>query len=89
MFHILGFLFIFIICILFLGVMLIFRFLGSVGRLFGLRKNTHSNNSQRSYTTTSESYSNSSGNTQHTGDGSHKKLFAEDEGEYVEFEEVE
>ena len=97
MFHILGFLFIFVLAIIFIGLSII----GSVIRtIFGLGKH----NTSKTYQNGSGSYRSSGGysfsgdqqqdnTTEHSDsdaepDSKHKKIFSEDEGEYVDYEEV-
>lgn len=80
MLHILGFLFIIIIAILIIGLSII----GSVFRsIFGL-SGRRSNHRQQ------QSDSSATGSSTGTGrkPSKRKKLFSEDEGEYVDFEEV-
>jgi len=77
---ILIFLFIFVLVILLLGLSII----GTVFRaIFGLGRRTNN----RPYNTTANSASGS--NTRKETLKKRKKVFEEDEGEYVEFEEVE
>ncbi|MCD8181976.1 MAG: DUF4834 family protein [Bacteroides sp.] len=86
MFHILGFLFVIIIAILLIGLSIIGTVIRSIFGLGGRR-------SSGTYQTRSENQqTNSSQNkTDPETDGTpskHKKLFSEDEGEYVDYEEI-
>lgn len=79
MFGFLGFILVIILVI----ILFVFAVLGNLIRfVFGLGKRTPKRNNQSSAQTdyTQESYTTSSSNK--------KKIFSEDEGEYVEFEEV-
>lgn len=94
MFHILGFLFIIVIAVIIIGLTLV----GSVLRaIFGLGKRSSSSGSSHNTTY------NSSGNKRYyhstqaddkeetiteTGAPKHKKLFDDNEGEYVDYEEI-
>lgn len=91
MFHILGFLFIIIIAILIIGLSIIGTVLRSV---FGLKKH-RSSYSPGGYSNNNTKQSSGSSHQQETQDtvedvhtNKRKKLFSEDEGEYVDFEEV-
>lgn len=98
MFHILGFLFIVIIAILLIGLSII----GSVFRsIFGLGGHRSSGSYQKgsgNYQSGGYSYndqqqqsdSSATDSTTDTGrkQSKRKKLFSEDEGEYVDFEEI-
>lgn len=83
MFHILGFLFIIIIAILLIGLSIVGTVIRSIFGLGGRR-------SSRSYQNPSSDFSQKEakqeGNT--TTHPKRKKLFSEDEGEYVDFEEI-
>ncbi len=88
MFHILGFLFIFVIAILLIGLSIV----GSVVRtIFGLgRRSTSSRpsgNTRQTYYSTNEKREESSAQSS-SSNASHKKIFNKDEGEYVDFEEI-
>ena len=84
MFHILGFLFIIVIAVIIIGLALV----GSVLRaVFGLGKRSPSSGSEsRRY------YHQTQANDKEeiiTGTGAkHKKLFDDNEGEYVDYEEI-
>ena len=85
MFNLLGFFFILIIAILVIGVSIV----GSILRaLFGFGRRSTSNT--RTYTTTNERQQQQEESV--TEDDfqprRHKKIFAKDEGEYVDFEEI-
>lgn len=95
MFHILGFLFIFVLAIIFIGLSII----GSVIRtIFGLGKrktsNTYQNGSGNYQTSEGYSFSGDqqqNNTTEHNDldpDSKHKKIFSKDDGEYVDYEEV-
>ncbi|WP_300704288.1 DUF4834 family protein [Bacteroides sp.] len=92
MFHILGFLFIIIIAILIIGLSIIGTVLRSI---FGLKKrhSSFSSGGYSSYNSTKQSGSPRQQETEETAEekahsNKRKKLFSEDEGEYVDFEEV-
>ena len=93
MFHILGFLFFFILIILVIGLALIskvIRTILGIGRRMttgnaSSSTNTSSRNSQ--YNSSSSSESNSQRQSNETTSG-RKKIFGSDEGEYIDFEEV-
>lgn len=84
MFHILGFLFILIIAILFIG----FAFIGTIVRtLFGgRRRNTYSSPYGEGTQNRQIHEENQADTDMQTGN--RKKIFTKDEGEYVDFEEV-
>ena len=94
MFHILGFLFIIVIAVIIIGLALV----GSVLRaIFGLGKrssasgsrsqnSTHSNSGQRYYRPTQANDKEEI--ITDTGANKHKKLFDDNEGEYVDYEEI-
>ena len=93
MFHILGFLFFFILIILVIGLALIskvIRTILGIGRRMttgnaSSSTNTSSRNSQ--YNSSSSSESNSQRQSNETTSG-RKKIFGSYEGEYIDFEEV-
>ncbi len=93
MFHFLGFIFIIIIAVLFIGLALIGSFLRGI---FGAGNRR---TGQKGYHTTTYNSSNDSQQSNHSYQESEtphnnghpkrrKKLFSKDEGEYVDFEEV-
>lgn len=97
MFHILGFLFFFILIILVIGLALIskvIRTILGIGRRMttgnaSSSANTSSRNSQ--YNSASSSRSSTENNSYHQTKQStsgKKKIFGSDEGEYIDFEEV-
>jgi hypothetical protein len=92
MFHLIGFTFIFIIFLLIFGlvaIVSIFRALLSL--LLGKRFKSSSNSRAYTYSSSSaDDSSDSSRTSTHRPSSSlqHKKLFDDDEGDYVEFEEV-
>ena len=91
MFHILGFLFILVIVVVVIGLTIV----GSVFRaIFGLGKRSNPGNTY-TYSTGRKHYHASdidSKNGEETitenGASKHKKIFSDEEGEYVDFEEV-
>lgn len=89
MFHILGFLFVIIIAILVIGLSII----GTVIRsIFGIgSRRTSSGTYQNSNTQSGYSFNKpnqSDSSEEEEMQPKHKKLFSEDEGEYVDFEEI-
>lgn len=101
MFHFLGFLFIIIIAILLIGLSIIGIVIRSIFGLGSRRSsNTYRNEngnyqSGRGYSFNGRQQSGSSSNEEpktrikeETAHGRHKKLFSQDEGEYVDFEEI-
>ena len=87
MFHILGFLFIIVIAVIIIGLALV----GSVLRaVFGLGKRSPSSGSDRNGP--NNNYHQTQANDKEeiiTGTGAkHKKLFDDNEGEYVDYEEI-
>ena len=100
MFHFLGFLFIILIAILFIGLSIIGTVIRSVFGLGGRRSSNTYRNENRNY----QSGKGYSFNDKQQSASSHeeaahkektsphsnprKKLFSQDEGEYVEFEEI-
>ena len=93
MFHILGFIFFFVLIILLIGFVILWRivntFLGVGKRMAG---GTNPNTQNQKRTTYQRTDSSASGErSQSTGSsasGEKKKVFDNDEGEYVEFEEI-
>lgn len=89
MFHIIGFLFFFILIILIIGLALLAKIVRSV---FGLgRKMTNqtrtSNKTNSQETTNSDNFHNHHANpSKYTQE--RKKIFDKDEGEYIDFEEI-
>lgn len=89
MFHILGFIFFFVLIILAIGFVILWRI---VNTFLGIGKRM-TNNSQDSQQNTYQRKEDYSERNQQTTGSSHspsdkKKIFGEDEGEYVEFEEI-
>lgn len=92
MFHILGLIFLFILAILFIGLIVLSRIIGMV---FGFKNRMQRNGSTQKtdssfhsgneQTTRSESYS----TRQDSSVQRRKKIFDKEEGEYIEFEEIE
>jgi hypothetical protein len=93
MFHLIGFTFIFIIFLLIFGLVAIVSIARTLLSFF-IGKGRKSSSNSRAYTYTSSSgddQSDSSHSSTHKSSSSsqpHKKLFDDDEGDYVEFEEV-
>lgn len=87
MFHILGILFIIIIAILIIGLSIIGTVIRSVFGLKGRGSTSggHSFNSDKQKPNSSQKQETSETEESHL---KRKKLFAKDEGEYVDFEEV-
>ena len=85
MFHILGFLFIIVIAVIIIGLALV----GSVLRaVFGLGKRNGPNNNSGSRRYYHQTQANDKEEII-TGTGAkHKKLFDDNEGEYVDYEEI-
>lgn len=86
-------------CILkFLLFIFILAFIGAVRFWWTIRtlvnnvreqaKQQQGENQNNSYTSNSNNTTNSSGNTIHTSTSERKKVFDDNEGEYVEFEEI-
>lgn len=94
MLHFLGFLFIIIIAILLIGLSIIGSVIQGIFRIGRPRTNSGSyqNAGGYSYNNQQQSRTSSQEGTIHPEEGElrpkRKKLFAEDEGEYVEFEEI-
>ncbi len=96
MFHLLAFLFFFVLIILFAGLSIV----GSILRaLFGIgRRRTATGNYQRngqyqSMNQNTDGYNTSSSKDDQSANsnnqqGKHKKIFSQEEGEYVDFEEI-
>ena len=94
MFHILGFIFFFVLIILIIGFIILWRivntFLGIGKRMAGgATPNASTQNQQRTSYQRDENSSNSARSQSTTSTNSDKKkVFDDDEGEYVEFEEI-
>lgn len=98
MFGFLGFLLILFLLIIIIGFTIVgnvLRLIFGFGRRSGTAQNrTYTNQRQKTYnasddTTSSESHhSSSSSQTHSNASGNKKKIFDEDEGEYVDYEEV-
>ena len=93
MFHFLGFIFFFILIVLLIGFVILWKivntFLGLGKRMTG--GNPNGQNQQRTtYQRTDDSASNNARTQSSTSSagGEKKKVFDDDEGEYVEFEEI-
>jgi hypothetical protein len=91
MFHLIGFAFIFIIFLLIFGIVAIVSIARTLISFF-IGKGRKSGSDSRTYTYTGSSGDNQSDSHSSTHRPSsslqHKKLFDDDEGDYVEFEEV-
>jgi hypothetical protein len=91
MFHLIGFAFIFIIFLLIFGIVAIVSIARTLISFF-IGKGRKSGSNSRAYTYTGSSGDNQSNSHTYTHRPSsslqHKKLFDDDEGDYVEFEEV-
>lgn len=90
MFGIFGFLGFILILILFI-ILIVIAFLGNILQsIFGLgrRAPKHFHGDKHSSAQTGDSYSSSQQTQSATPNNGKKKIFTEDEGEYVEFEEV-
>lgn len=92
MFHLIGFTFIFIIFLLIFGLVAIVSIARALISFF-IGKGRKSGSNSRTYTYTSQSGNDQSDSRTSTHKSSsssqpHKKLFDDDEGDYVEFEEV-
>ena len=92
MFHFLGFIFFIILIVLLIGFIILWRivntFLGLGKRMTGNTANPQ--DQQRTSYQGNKSTSNHTNNqqTSSSATGDKKKLFSDDEGEYVEFEEI-
>ena len=94
MFHILGFIFFIVLIVLLIGFVILWRivntFLGLGKRMTG-GANPHTQNQQHTtYQTNDDSSTQTSRNQTNTTSpsGDKKKVFADDEGEYIDFEEI-
>lgn len=96
MFHILGFLFLIIIAILLIGLSIIGTVIRSIFGFGGRRPRSNYNQGGGNYRPQDNSYDdrqsassrNHAGPTESDTSSRRKKLFSEDEGEYVDFEEI-
>lgn len=85
MFSILGFIFFFVLIL----VVLVLTILGGVLRtLFGMGRGRSSSTRSSSTRSSSSKHDSSYTSDHHTGSSKRKKVFDEDEGEYVDFEEI-
>lgn len=94
MFHILAFLFFIILVVLVIGLLILSKIIGMV---FGFKRRMQGKNSNQRTTYSSQSYQSNSRQSETSdsystqGDApvrQRKKIFDKDEGEYVEFEEI-
>lgn len=84
MFHILGFLFFFILIILIIGVALLAKIVRSIGGLGRkMTNNATTSEGKPKGTSHSETFHNPTNTSQKK-----KKIFDKDEGEYIDFEEI-
>lgn len=87
MFTLLKLFFVFILAAILVGLFIILAFVGNIWALFNKNKRTRTSTSN-TYTTNNSS-SQSDANYQSNGTGQRKKkIIPQDEGEYVDFEEV-
>ncbi len=84
MFHILGFIFFFLLIIIIVGLIILFKIVGTVFRLGRRMKGTDNASSHRPYTHSEDTGSESKPSPA----PSRKKVFGDDEGEYVDYEEI-
>ena len=88
MFHLLGFIFFFVLIILLIGFVILWRivntFLGIGKRMTGGANSNAQNQQQTTYQRTDGD----SNNPNTSVSGEKKKVFDNDEGEYIEFEEI-
>jgi predicted lipid-binding transport protein (Tim44 family) len=87
MFHILGILFFLAIFVVLFGLGIVLRIVMSLMGIFRPRKQSHSSYSSQRSSNETES-SSSSKSTNGSVSNGRKKIFGDDEGEYVDFEEV-
>ena len=91
MFHFLGFIFFFILIVLLIGFIILWRivntFLGLGKRMTGTA-NSNTQGQQRTAYQRTENTEKSSSQSTTSNSADKKKVFADDEGEYVEFEEI-
>ena len=85
MFHILGFIFLIILVILIIGLSII---AAVVRKLFNMGSRTAPNQKQNTWQTTQDSYADESEEKKSHPHSRRKKIFDDDEGEYVDFEEI-
>lgn len=85
MFHILGFVFLFILVILIIGLGIIATI---VRKLFNLGSRTTLDQNQRNRQAAQDSYAEDREEIERERYPHRKKIFSDDEGEYVDFEEV-
>ena len=94
MFHFLGFIFFFILIILLIGFVILWRivntFLGIGKRMTGGSNSNTQGQQRTTYQQNGNSANSTHGqsSTSTSGTNDKKKLFADDEGEYVDFEEI-
>lgn len=84
MFHIIGFIFLFIIAIVLIGVLILARILRLLG--FGKKRYNKYYNNDMGYSSTRDADAESSDAV--TGRVKKKKVFDKNEGEYIDFEDV-
>ena len=96
MFHLLAFLFFFVLIILFAGLSIvgsILRALFGIGRRRAATGNYQRNGQYQSMNQNTDGYNTSSSQDAQSANsnnqqGKHKKIFSQEEGEYVDFEEI-
>ena len=91
MFHILGFIFFFVLIILLIGFVILWRvvntFLGLGKRMTGGTNPNAQGQQRTTYQQTNHS-ANNANQSASAGTSEKKKVFGDDEGEYIEFEEI-
>lgn len=90
MFHILGFLFIIVIAVIIIGLTIVGSFLRAIFGLGGRRNtnSTHTYSGNHKHYHASDVDNNDEEIIAEKGISKHKKIFSDEEGEYVDFEEV-
>ena len=85
MFHILGFVFLFILVILIIGLGIIAII---VRKVFNFGSRTAPNRNQRNWQSAQNNYDDEREKVEQDLHPHRKKIFSDDEGEYVDFEEI-
>ena len=92
MFHILGFIFFIVLIVLLIGFVILWRivntFLGLVKRMTGGANPNTQRRQQTSYENSSNASDDARTQSSTSSASDKKKVFDDDEGEYVEFEEI-
>ena len=86
MFHIFGIAFFFIIILFIVGLMIILRFINATSSFLGSLFNPSGKRNSRQ--SANSEYRNTTQSTSEPTQKSDKKVFGDDEGEYIEFEEI-